>query len=125
MLPKTYVFLVIAINDAHQASRHAEIEAIETLESVPELLKDCVLYVTCEPCIMCAYALAIYSIILCAYSVFLSPFIYIGLVVYGCSNDRFGGCGSVLDVREVYAQICTLFCFNFFVVQLMSVYQGL
>ena len=43
------------------------------------------LYVTCEPCIMCAAALSL-----------------VGLrrVVFGCANDRFGGCGSVLAVHE-------------------------
>lgn len=24
----------------------------------------------------------------------------IGLVIYGCGNDRFGGCGSVLDIGD-------------------------
>ena len=42
-------------------------------------------YVTIEPCIMCASALA-----------------QIGLrrVVFGASNDRFGGCGSVLSIHD-------------------------
>lgn len=42
-------------------------------------------YVTIEPCIMCASALA-----------------QIGIrrVVFGASNDRFGGCGSVLSIHE-------------------------
>ena len=26
----------------------------------------------------------------------------IGRVVYGCENDRFGGCGSVIDVNTSY-----------------------
>jgi tRNA(Arg) A34 adenosine deaminase TadA len=43
------------------------------------------LYVTCEPCIMCAAALSLMSI---------------RRVVFGCANDRFGGCGSVLAVHE-------------------------
>lgn len=41
------------------------------------------LFVTCEPCIMCASALRIVKLANC---------------VYGCSNERFGGCGSVLDI---------------------------
>jgi tRNA-specific adenosine deaminase 2 len=36
--------------------------------------------VTCEPCLMCAAALSL-----------LGP----ARVVFGCANDRFGGCGSV------------------------------
>jgi len=51
----------------------------------PEQLAHCVLYVTCEPCIMCAAALA--------------P---LGLqrVVFGCRNDKFGGCGSILSLHQ-------------------------
>ena len=39
---------------------------------------------TCEPCIMCAGALSL---------------LRLRRVVYGCANDRFGGCGSVLAVH--------------------------
>lgn len=51
--------------------------------STQDLARHCTLYVTCEPCIMCASAIA-----------------QLGLtrVVYGCRNDRFGGCGSILDL---------------------------
>lgn len=50
-------------------------------------LDDTTLYVTVEPCIMCASALR-----------------QLGIkeVFYGCDNDRFGGCGSVLGVNEAY-----------------------
>ncbi|XP_073158176.1 tRNA-specific adenosine deaminase TAD2-like [Henckelia pumila] len=44
----------------------------------------CTLYVTCEPCIMCAAALSI---------------IGIKEVFYGCANDKFGGCGSILSLH--------------------------
>ena len=47
------------------------------------VLRECTLYVTVEPCIMCADALR-----RCRFR----------RVVYGCSNPRFGGCGSVLSV---------------------------
>ena len=42
-------------------------------------------FVTCEPCIMCAAALRDMKI---------------KTVVFGCSNDRFGGCGSILSVHN-------------------------
>jgi tRNA(Arg) A34 adenosine deaminase TadA len=51
----------------------------------------CTLYVTVEPCIMCAGALAL---------------IGIGHVVYGCGNDKFGGAGSILDVHQMGAGLC-------------------
>jgi len=41
------------------------------------------LYVTCEPCIMCTAALRI---------------LHVPTVVYGCANERFGGCGSVVNI---------------------------
>ena len=79
-----------------QATRHAELEAIDEILSDSELTPDVsqmngyplsttTLYVTVEPCIMCASALR-----------------QLGIkeVFYGCANDRFGGCGSVLGVNE-------------------------
>ena len=45
------------------------------------LFSQCELFVTCEPCIMCAEALALLGI---------------RKVYFGCRNDKFGGCGSVL-----------------------------
>eukprot|EP00934_Nitzschia_sp_Nitz4_P009423 Nitzschia sp. Nitz4//scaffold161_size51353//32842//33717//NITZ4_006952-RA/size51353-processed-gene-0.75-mRNA-1//-1//CDS//3329537921//9413//frame0 len=50
-----------------------------------ELFRHCSLYVTCEPCIMCAAALATVGI---------------RRVVFGCKNDRFGGNGSLLCLHE-------------------------
>lgn len=47
--------------------------------------KRCKLYVTCEPCIMCAAVLAQVGI---------------GKVIFGCRNDKFGGCGSILDLHK-------------------------
>ncbi|KAF5364378.1 hypothetical protein D9756_000891 [Leucocoprinus leucothites] len=51
----------------------------------PYPLSATTLYVTVEPCIMCAAALR-----------------QLGIkeVFYGCANDRFGGCGSVLGVNQ-------------------------
>lgn len=53
------------------------------------VFRQCTLYVTVEPCIMCASALVQVNI---------------GRVVYGCANERFGGCGSVLNVNIKAAQ---------------------
>lgn len=79
-------------NELRNASRHAELEAIDLILADKELtpeptrypLEDTVLYVTVEPCIMCACALR-----------------QLGIkeVFYGCENDKFGGCGSVLGVN--------------------------
>mmetsp|Transcript_9687 Transcript_9687/g.17848 ORF Transcript_9687/g.17848 Transcript_9687/m.17848 type:complete len:192 (-) Transcript_9687:445-1020(-) len=81
------------------ATKHAEIVAIDGIyqemqdapkgsvlahfNSLVELLSLCELYVTCEPCIMCAGALSR---------------VKIKRIHYGCSNDKFGGCGSVVCV---------------------------
>ena len=48
-------------------------------------LRRCELYVTVEPCIMCAAALAEAGV---------------SRVFFGCHNERFGGCGSVLHLHE-------------------------
>ncbi|KAF8141528.1 cytidine deaminase-like protein [Boletus edulis] len=82
-------------NQLRNASRHAELEAIDLILGDPSLtppssaarhpLANTTLYVTVEPCIMCASALRQLGI----YQVF-----------YGCENDKFGGCGSVLGVNE-------------------------
>ncbi|ELP83741.1 hypothetical protein EIN_469550 [Entamoeba invadens IP1] len=62
---------------------HAEIVCIDQLVEHNINFQDCTLYVTCEPCIMCASAL-----VECG----------ITKIIYGCSNQRFGGCGSVMTV---------------------------
>ncbi|KAI5999316.1 cytidine deaminase-like protein [Pisolithus orientalis] len=76
-------------NELRNASRHAELEAIDLIlanndggDRYP--LSDTTLYVTVEPCIMCASALRQLGI---------------KQVFYGCENDKFGGCGSVLGVN--------------------------
>ncbi|KAF8175393.1 cytidine deaminase-like protein [Pholiota molesta] len=80
-------------NELRNATRHAELEAIDSILGDTKLttepsqypLSTTTLYVTVEPCIMCASALR-----------------QLGIkeVFYGCGNDRFGGCGSVLGVNE-------------------------
>eukprot|EP00808_Paulinella_micropora_P016827 g1674.t1 len=75
-------------NKSCNATRHCEIEAIDQLlleqKQDPSILASCDLYVTCEPCVMCASALRL---------------IRIGRVFYGCANNRFGGNGSVLPLH--------------------------
>jgi tRNA-specific adenosine deaminase 2 len=73
------------------ATRHAEFEAIkDSIEwcknnslDYKTIFPDCSLYVTCEPCIMCASALKLVNI---------------KKWIFGCRNDKFGGAGSVIDV---------------------------
>jgi tRNA-specific adenosine deaminase 2 len=78
-------------NRSKNGTRHCEFVALEQLRDAkgdhgaPLRLKECTLYVTVEPCLMCAAALRIAGI---------------GLVVFGCGNERFGGCGSVLNLSD-------------------------
>ena len=81
-----------------QATRHAELEAIDAILADKTLtpvmsdhpLRETSLYVTVEPCIMCASALRQMGI---------------KEVYFGCENDRFGGCGSVLGVNAAYVLV--------------------
>ncbi|KYQ55674.1 tRNA-specific adenosine deaminase 2 [Trachymyrmex zeteki] len=68
------------VNETCNATRHAEINCID------QVLKFYVI-VTVEPCIMCMSALLQ---------------LQIRSIVYGCANDRFGGCISVLEVPKFY-----------------------
>ena len=78
------------MNDTNRSlngTRHAEFVAIsEFLKSFKQSdLRETDLYVTVEPCIMCAAALRQY---------------HIRAVYYGCANERFGGAGSVMMVHQ-------------------------
>ncbi|XP_062833957.1 tRNA-specific adenosine deaminase 2 isoform X1 [Anolis carolinensis] len=81
------------VNETKNATRHAEMVAIDQAidwchkqkKRMEEVFLHTVLYVTVEPCIMCAAALRMMKI---------------PLVVYGCQNERFGGCGSVLNISS-------------------------
>lgn len=76
-------------NATRNGTKHAELVALDDMLINQKLdvsvLRDCDLYVTCEPCIMCAAALAKMGIKKC---------------YFGCYNERFGGCGSILSVHE-------------------------
>ncbi|XP_070782310.1 tRNA-specific adenosine deaminase 2 [Enoplosus armatus] len=81
------------VNETKNATRHAEMVALDQVLDwcrrsnldVSSVCQRTALYVTVEPCIMCAAALRLLNI---------------PVVAYGCRNERFGGCGSVLDVSS-------------------------
>ncbi|TYI87606.1 hypothetical protein E1A91_D04G147600v1 [Gossypium mustelinum] len=52
---------------------------------VAKKFSQCILYITCEPCIMCAAVLS---------------FLGVKEVYYGCANEKFGGCGSILSLHS-------------------------
>ena len=70
-------------------TRHAELEAIDkilhTHNGDTGVIRECTLYVTVEPCIMCASALRQLGV---------------RRVFFGCGNDKFGGGGSVLSIHS-------------------------
>ncbi|KAI8352160.1 cytidine deaminase-like protein [Choanephora cucurbitarum] len=74
-------------NESYNATRHAEIEAIDLIlsEHDKDVFSQVDLYVTVEPCVMCASALR-----------------QVGIrhVYYGCGNDKFGGTGSVFNIHK-------------------------
>jgi tRNA-specific adenosine deaminase 2 len=82
------------VNASLNATRHAEMVAIDQLvqycqatsQSLEDVCSECVMYVTVEPCIMCSYALRLTNLT---------------KVVFGCFNERFGGCGSVLNSHDM------------------------
>jgi tRNA(Arg) A34 adenosine deaminase TadA len=68
-----------------QAMAHAELEALRraSAERGDRRLNGCTLYVTLEPCPMCAFAALLSRV---------------DRIVYGAADPKFGGCGSVVDV---------------------------
>ncbi|KAI8620140.1 cytidine deaminase-like protein [Chytriomyces sp. MP71] len=88
-------------NETLNATRHAEFEAIDhimanlpaiaagariPLPAAPsDVLSRADLYVTIEPCVMCASALR---------------HMRFRKVYFGAGNERFGGCGSVLNIHN-------------------------
>ncbi|KAG8180340.1 hypothetical protein JTE90_016372 [Oedothorax gibbosus] len=81
------------INETKNATRHAEINCIDQVlawckennKDSKEVFRQLEVFVTVEPCIMCCAALRSLSV---------------SHVTYGCNNDRFGGCGTVLNVHN-------------------------
>ncbi|XP_077409632.1 tRNA-specific adenosine deaminase 2 isoform X1 [Vanacampus margaritifer] len=111
------------VNESKNATRHAEMVALDQLldwchrgnRDARSVCEQTVLYVTVEPCIMCAAALRLMSILhkfvcfktlkgwlecVCVCFPPLDCVMDIPVVAYGCGNERFGGCGSVLDVSS-------------------------
>lgn len=80
-----------------QGTRHAEMIAIDSVLLQEDAagrganFESCVLYVTCEPCIMCAGALSLLNF---------------QKVIYGCANDTFGGNGSILSIHDMPCGNC-------------------
>ena len=70
-------------------ARHAELIAIDDIilnqKENPNIFTECDLYVTVEPCIMCASALRQ---------------LRVRKVHFGCANERFGGCGGLVSVHD-------------------------
>jgi tRNA-specific adenosine deaminase 2 len=101
------------VNESKNATRHAEMVAVDDLRdsclsacsckkssdacgpsnvcntcqcvSYDAVFHGSTLYVNVEPCIMCAAAVRMLGV---------------PTVVYGCCNERFGGCGSVVNVAN-------------------------
>lgn len=87
-----------SVNETRNATRHAERNCVDNVvlsykDTWREVMSQVTVVVTVEPCIMCASLL--YSL-------------KVPKIVYGCNNDRFGGCGSVMDVLPLYNATCQL-----------------
>ncbi|KAK0105264.1 tRNA(adenine34) deaminase [Cadophora gregata] len=92
-----------ATNRTYNGTRHAEFIGIneilttprvsgsEDMMYSPEVLKECDLYVTVEPCIMCASLLRQFGV---------------RRVFYGASNEKFGGTGGVLNIQRENGREC-------------------
>lgn len=76
-------------NRTLNGTRHAEFVALAGILSEHPIsaLNDADLYVTVEPCVMCASMLRQYGI---------------RAVYFGCWNERFGGTGGVLNIHSEY-----------------------
>jgi tRNA(adenine34) deaminase len=73
------------VESLQDATAHAEVLAIGAASNAlgSWRLADCTLYVTLEPCAMCAGAIVLARL---------------GRLVYGATDPKAGACGSVLDV---------------------------
>lgn len=88
-------------NESLSGIEHAEFKAIEKIfkryehltqkQVIDDIFSNCDLYVTVEPCIMCASALRQ---------------LRIKRVIFGAGNDRFGGNGTVVSCHLGYPENC-------------------
>ena len=69
------------------ATTHCEVNCIREISGKGQAseLATCCVYVTVEPCVMCAYALNLAGV---------------KRVVFGAKNDKFGGNGSILSLHR-------------------------
>ena len=103
-IPVGCIFVHNLTNKTKNANSHCEINCIKYFESnlpfkiekddknnffeynkIEDLMSNCTLFVSCEPCIMCAYALNL---------------IHISGVYFGCYNEKFGGNGSIISIHK-------------------------
>lgn len=89
------------VNETRNATRHAEINCIDDVlqwckrhnRDSNTVFSSTEVFVTVEPCIMCAGAL---------------HNLHLKQITYGCANDRFGGCGTVLDAGLLAENPCKI-----------------
>ena len=86
-MPHT-VYIVYLYSRSNK-NRHAELNCVDEALELNENynFQNIVVYVNVEPCIMCISALSDLKV---------------AAIFFGCKNDRFGGCGSVLDITELF-----------------------
>lgn len=74
----------------HDPTSHAEINAIrQAAQKIKNYrLKDCVIYVTLEPCAMCVGAI---------------QHARIGKIIYGATDPKTGACGSAVNLISIKA----------------------
>lgn len=75
------------VEKLHDPTAHAEMIALTAASAHvgQKFLKDCILYVTMEPCPMCAGAIVLSRI---------------PTIVFGCYDPKMGASGSVMNVTE-------------------------
>lgn len=85
------------VNETRNATRHAERNCVDEIicrySNWNNIFRRITVVVSVEPCIMCAALLHSLNV---------------PKIIYGCNNDRFGGCGSVMNVLPFYNTTCDL-----------------